>query len=938
MAVCSPNARPNFIERTLENDKGGVMARILLNANDNAKNILTREGYDPDWIGKYKKRLTNALPMDWEQLEGYFLKQGWMTKEGFVDRKSLLKGGEEGMAVAVAKTYLESVGAGIKQLADNFLMKVNLGEDATNEGLALAQQMQHASKFSGFVLEGDQAYGRAVRAQGLRNNVDVVGRSVEDLGLTGNNSSPEITREFGNEFKSIAAKMGSAETYSDAINDLVTLAKRVQFTDTPLQAFRISGSVELAGNMWRETWVNGLLSAPATVVTNMASFTWAFARPASQYIAAQFAASATGSKVAQQAAVEAGAALSAMSTAFSDALKLGWQAAKSERSIYAPLAGSTEFARGPAITSARLNEGLAKRGLSGLEGEYAQMFDTLGQVVRLPSRALLGTDEFTKHLAIRGEIAARGVQQAAKDGVDLTDQAALQKYLSAEYSKAFKLDSPDPSQKWTVDLAYEYAGEVRMEANRATFQEQNAVASQINKFLQSDVGRFAQPFVPFVRTPTNIIRQGVFESTGLEALAKGTGYFLTDNPTNAVIKIQQELLKDPGESFRVAGQIALTSTLAGWLYMGVMSNQVTGGGPRRFMLGDRKAYDAQNAWEKAMAEEGRTRYSIATPFGQIPFDRLGEPVSIFLRMVTDVASYSSYMSAQEKDASMAMVVGVGVTGLYQASFMKGINDLIDAAFNDNEDGVLKVRAIENYARTQLPFGSLLNYIDKIDDPYRQAYDNATFEDVMKVHEGGLGIILKKVAERVPGVGNSEPLIDQVTGEQIPVYPGGGPMGLNPLQMAIPFAPRGVKSADQTWSRVMQIMGSYREARPSNLQLTQNEQQALNRRMAEVRIDGLRFSEWINRFYNRADVQGLVEQAGGVLPEGRLGIRNEFNAMKRRYMQLALEGITAESDNLLQRRLLVERIKQKNNDNDFSVRDEQNALEALLQQALQTRVF
>ena len=80
------------------------------------------------------------------------------------------------------------------------------------------------------------------------------------------------------------------------------------------------------------------------------------------------------------------------------------------------------------------------------------------------------------------------------------------------------------------------------------------------------------------------------------------------------------------------------------------------------------------------------------------------------------------------------------------------------------------------------------------------------------------------------------------------------------------------------------------------------------------------------------------EAGGVLPEGRLGIKNEFNNMKRKYMQLALEGVSTESSNLLQRRLLTERIKQKNNANDFSVRDEQNQLEALLQQALSTRVF
>ena len=33
-------------------------------------------------------------------------------------------------------------------------------------------------------------------------------------------------------------------------------------------------------------------------------------------------------------------------------------------------------------------------------------------IVRLPSRLMMGTDEFAKHIAIRGEVAARGVRRA----------------------------------------------------------------------------------------------------------------------------------------------------------------------------------------------------------------------------------------------------------------------------------------------------------------------------------------------------------------------------------------------------------------------------------------------------------------------------------------------------------------------------------------------
>ena len=54
-------------------------------------------------------------------------------------------------------------------MADNFLRKVNAGEDATEEGLLLARQMQGASRFAGYVLGWDQQMGRALRTQGLRN-------------------------------------------------------------------------------------------------------------------------------------------------------------------------------------------------------------------------------------------------------------------------------------------------------------------------------------------------------------------------------------------------------------------------------------------------------------------------------------------------------------------------------------------------------------------------------------------------------------------------------------------------------------------------------------------------------------------------------------------------------------------------------------------------
>ena len=79
---------------------------------------------------------------------------------------------------------------------------------------------------------------------------------------------------------------GRAEGQQAALRDLMTLARRVQFADDPIQALRIGSTLEMSGGIWNEVWINGLLSAPATAVTNMVGASWAFVRPVSQLLGA----------------------------------------------------------------------------------------------------------------------------------------------------------------------------------------------------------------------------------------------------------------------------------------------------------------------------------------------------------------------------------------------------------------------------------------------------------------------------------------------------------------------------------------------------------------------------------------------------------------------------------------------------------------------------
>ena len=111
-----------------------------------------------------------------------------------------------------------------------------------------------------------------------------------------------------------------------------------------------------------------------------------------------------------------------------------------------------------------------------------------------------------------------------------------------------------------------------------------------------------KPFVPFVRTPLNIIKQGFYESTIFKPLGEGVGALkdaATAAPTERMLALQKRLLQDPEASFRIGGQIALTTAFGGAVWGLVMSGNMTGGGPGKWtvpeLMGRRPPELAQSA-------------------------------------------------------------------------------------------------------------------------------------------------------------------------------------------------------------------------------------------------------------------------------------------------------------------------------------------------------
>ena len=896
--------------------------------------------------------LRNMLPMKPSELEQYMLDQGWFRRDA---NQELQPGaamkrfeGEMGYVNAVMKVYLEGRSQAVKQLADNFLMKVKAGESSLQEGLLLAQQMQSMARFGAQVtymdkeLAGGLAQSSFIRdmPKGRFDNAgQVMGEAVDNPG------------QYEDVFKGIYGKLSGGDVEGGTA-ELLDLARKISFLENPHEISKQALGMRIAGNAWNEVWINGLLSSPLTFTTNALSAAYAVARPMLTYGAAKTLALGgmdnVYGKLAEQVAAESAAAITQIFQSFNDALALGVRAFKTESALY-----SNNIA--PSITSNAVNTLLEQSGKAArVEGEMADLIDTVGGLIRVPGRGLMGADEFSQHLAYRGRVAALAVRKAGRDGIDLTDATKVSEYIQREMDLAFDLKNPDSVLRWKRNEAYNLESgtndlefltgvqgsgrTINQEAAESTFQEANGLADAVNGVIN----KFPplKPFVPFVRTPVNIIKAGFVESTPVKAIWEAGGS-LRDaamaSPTEKMLKLQQRLLQDPDESFRIAGQIAFTSALGGAVWGMVMSGNMTGGGPGKWTVSSgpdgtknpRQLRKAQQAWLAA----GNIPYSLKIPGTDtwIPLDRFGEPFSITLRIIADMGMYSGYMQRDEQDQLMGAWAGITASGLFNSSFAKGIYDLMGIMRGEDADYVFSQQA-RNYVATQLPFGSFMAYVDRLQNPYKSVYQETSMRDIFALHEDAFGRgLFGKLAAKIPGVETAPQLIDQLTGQPVPITPGTGPNGLNPFQQAIPLFPRQSK-ADDTWQTVMDVMGSYQE-KSAPIDLTEDEQQQFNQLMSEVTINGMTVSSAIRNFRNRADAREFIEKKGAVLSGRRFQVQLDFNNMLNEYKNLALLELQKVNTDVLERTRLFEASNEFRRQNDLEgAKEITSQIDSLLQRA------
>ena len=914
-ANCTTRSEPAFVGRVrnADGEPDSVMARWMSRVVESLKGQKQREGFWEDFSKWRAEEFAEISPGGLEGLLGYFQRKGLavLDKDGnFLELGdgASLKDLSKTMAapLAAAKIYMEASGAGIREMASNLLTIAKNGQDPMSAAIAFGKELKAASDAGAAILGIDQELGRSLAGQ----RRVLPGFEEMDLGVAGPQfsraSREELARvqtEEGRQMlDEILQKLNDPTTQDAALDDLMGLASRAKLASNPLEVFRVASTINMARGWWEEVWVNGLLSSPRTFVTNAMSVSYAMSRPIMQYIPAKITEAVARGIGADQlgdsarvVAAEASAAIQAMNMAYRDAFILGWKGAVEEQDIYGPLVGRSELVMKQSINSKNLEDMLLNSatgrgnlsrifgGRTQLSASEAMVVDTIGKVVRVPTAAMLGTDTFVKHLSIRGEIAAQAVRRASRDGVDISDAKEMAGYMDREMKAAFFLDGPEGRstfEKYQLRPDYEGTYDIRRRANENTFQEENALAAKVTELRE--MMPFLKPFVPFVKTPLNIINAG-FNATGMPATFKALKA-LGENPLTAHLRIVEELAKDPAKSFEMAGQVSTMAGLVAVVWAGVHDGSIMSGGPGRWAEGG-KYGPQQRAWLNAMQNTGRVPYGIRTPFGDVPFDRFGEPFALFLKMTADVAHLSSEMDDLEREEVATAWLSVGLGGLYNASFLQGVEDLVKV-MKGEDLGVVG----QNLVATQMPFGSFLAFVEGQINPYQKMYRNTDFASMLSAQSDIFGNgILGKIASRIPGVGGAPMRIDQVTGQPVPLYPGHGRHGLNVLQSSVPVMPRGEPNGDMTWENIRRVRGKYVESKSSiDEVMTPKERQQWNATNASVTLNGLTFAQWVNRFASRRDVAASTGR-GIVNDDQRTGIEMEFDAMKTRYKQAADEA-------------------------------------------------
>ena len=354
---------------------------------------------------------------------------------------------------------------------------------------------------------------------------------------------------------------------------------------------------------------------------------------------------------------------------------------------------------------------------SKLEGRRQPSIKGLkGELIRIPGRLLMTSDEFFKGIGYRMELNSLAYRDAIQAGLDPVKNP---RKFAEHYQKVIN-NPPKKLDLQAMDVARD-----------RTFTKPLGKTGQSIQSILSNNPAF-RVFAPFVRTPTNIVKYAT-KRTPLGWFAKS-------------VKESKGIARD-----EAMGRLALGS--AAMLGVGYMASQgqITGSGPSDVQARARKRETGWQPYSFAIEQEdGRTRY--------LAYNRV-EPLGIMFGLAADLAEIQGELGKEDRDSIAAMLVASTSQNLLDKTFFKGISDVIEAINQPD-------RQLQSYLNNQL--GTLV--------PTLLAQTAQNVDPILR----DTRTALDRVKSRVPGFSQDLPARRNLWGEPILLEGGLGPDFISPI--------------------------------------------------------------------------------------------------------------------------------------------------------------
>ncbi|UWU21087.1 hypothetical protein N2601_17845 [Rhizobium sp. CB3060] len=324
-------------------------------------------------------------------------------------------------------------------------------------------------------------------------------------------------------------------------------------------------------------------------------------------------------------------------------------------------------------------------------------------VAGVAPRTLGGVDELVKQIVYRSKLAAsanmEGTEQAVKAG--LTGKSAkdfVKSYVSQRLDNAFDAEGRglDPN--------------ALREANIATFQQDllpGTFGKNVQNFISNDKTQLVRLILPFVKTPTNVIRYGWKMTPGLNMFQEEYRQMLSG-------ALGQEA------KAQAVGQMTMGSLFMGAAAFLGAQGMVTGGGSSNPQF---KAQALATGWQPysivVQHDDGTKSY--------IPFNRY-DPIALPFGIIADIQDAYHIMgddadgTPEIENAKGALLISLAKQ-FTSRTYLLSLNQALDAITDPDANGV---RFAGSMAQSMVPFSGATRQLST--DPYLR--DARTIADKM----------------------------------------------------------------------------------------------------------------------------------------------------------------------------------------------------------------